>query len=420
MGAKVKKVRNSWTVVIHHNGRRTMRAIGPTADDKTRAEGVAEKVNASITLGQFGLGKPEQQPLPCEAELKRWIKIYGPTLKPTTKYLFNSMTRNHLGPHFGSKDMREIRQADLMEFVAMMQAKDKAPATIKNNLSFMRTVFNALIEDERLTKNPAKNLGKIMRNVQNAAAKETMVREAWTHEEASKLIGIAWEHEPRFAPFLELLFATGMRRGEAMGLKWADIDFESRKISIRRSITNQGLSTPKSGKSRQVVMTPRLAESLFDLLGERQRERITNGWPDTPEWVFCSEAGSAPDARNVQRVWYRVRRRATKQKIRPLPLHSARHSWATWAIQAGKNIRWVADQLGHADASTTLNHYAHAMREDDEDLSFADLGGDRRRNTATLAGIPNDENEESANYAQLQGNLARPERLERSTPSSAS
>jgi hypothetical protein len=81
-----------------------------------------------------------------------------------------------------------------------------------------------------------------------------------------------------------------------------------------------------------------------------------------------------------------------------LPLHSTRHSWATWAIQAGKNIRWVADQLGHADASTTLNHYAHAMHDDDEDLSFANLDGDRRRYTAT--GLKSSI-EESAKYAEL-------------------
>ena len=64
------------------------------------------------------------------------------------------------------------------------------------------------------------------------------------------------------------------------------------------------------------------------------------------------------------------------------PLHSVRHSWATWALQAGKNIRWVADQLGHADASTTLNHYAHAMPDDETDLSFLELNVAKRRYTS--------------------------------------
>ena len=96
-------------------------------------------------------------------------------------------------------------------------------------------------------------------------------------------------------------------------------------------------------------------------------------------------------------MWGRVRRRAVKEKVRALALHSARHSWATWAIRAGKNIRWVADQLGHADASTTLNHYAHAMREDDQDLSFAELDGAKRHNT-TLADYEILEN--GGNYAK--------------------
>jgi hypothetical protein len=78
--------------------------------------------------------------------------------------------------------------------------------------------------------------------------------------------------------------------------------------------------------------------------------------------------------------------------------HPARHSWATWALQPGKNIRWAADQLGHADASTALNHYAHAMPEDAEDLSFADLGGIGRHNTAQAAAT---RNENGCNYVDL-------------------
>ena len=92
-----------------------------------------------------------------------------------------------------------------------------------------------------------------------------------------------------------------------------------------------------------------------------------------------------------------VRNRAQKQGVRPLPMHSCRHSWATWALHAGKNIRWVSDQLGHSDASITLNHYAHAMPEDETDLSFAELGGARRLNTAK----PDDAVEaEARNYAK--------------------
>ena len=60
--------------------------------------------------------------------------------------------------------------------------------------------------------------------------------------------------------------------------------------------------------------------------------------------------------------------------MRPLRLHATRHTWATFALQAGKSVRWVADQLGHADPALTMRVYAHAMKEEETDLSFADFG----------------------------------------------
>ncbi len=109
-------------------------------------------------------------------------------------------------------------------------------------------------------------------------------------------------------------------------------------------------------------MPASLAAGLFDLLAQRRREAMTPGWPEVPAWVFCSEAGTDPTPRNIERVWYRLRRRAQKLGVRPLKLHCTRHTWATMASAAGKSVRWIADQLGHADPVLTLRVYAHAMR----------------------------------------------------------
>ena len=82
-------------------------------------------------------------------------------------------------------------------------------------------------------------------------------------------------------------------------------------------------------------------------------------------------ASSAPS--NINRPWVRVRRRAQAFGVRPLRLHHARHTWATFALLSWKNIRWVSEQLGHADPAFTLRVYAHVLREDEVDLSFADF-----------------------------------------------
>ena len=68
--------------------------------------------------------------------------------------------------------------------------------------------------------------------------------------------------------------------------------------------------------------------------------------------------------------------------MRPLKLHSTRHTWATLALGAGKSVRWVADQLGHADPALTLRVYAHALREEESDLSFAEFDAPGRPYTA--------------------------------------
>ncbi len=113
-----------------------------------------------------------------------------------------------------------------------------------------------------------------------------------------------------------------------------------------------------------------------------------------------------PDPSNVDRVWRRVRRRAQKQGVRPLKLHCARHTWATMALRAGKSVRWVADQLGHADPALTLRVYAHAMPEDGADVSFADFDAPKRPYTAPVDEEPHTE---SRNYAE---SMARREGLE--------
>jgi integrase len=150
---------------------------------------------------------------------------------------------------------------------------------------------------------------------------------------------------PRLHPALLFLFSTGVRRGEMLGLKWEDVDFDRREISIRRAITARRVTTPKSGRNRVIRMPEAIALELFDLLALRRRESLARGWPEVPEWVFCSTRGTAHEERNFERVWERLRRRAQKEGVRPLKLHATRHTWATLAVQAGKSFRWVADQL---------------------------------------------------------------------------
>lgn len=378
MASKVRFDRGAWWVFTHHRGTRKKKRVGPTKADKRQAEKIAEKINAAIALGTFSTApEAETRALPCDAELRRWHATYAPTMKATYAKLTLGLIDNHLVPYFGSIDLRDIRESDLLGFAQRMRSAGRSPGTIQNALSGLRRACSVLVREGLLTTNPAAGIGKIVSQIERATATETKEVEAWSRIEAEALLRVAVESEPRFAPFLMILLSTGMRRGEALGLKWTDIDLGAGYLTVRRSITLGGITTPKSGKARRIRLSPALTETLFDLLGERRRGSITKGWREIPEWVFCSEVGTAWEPRNVTRIWDRVRRRAQKEGVRPLKLHCARHTWATLALRAGKSVRWVADQLGHADPSMTLNVYAHAMPEEETDLSFADFTGRR-------------------------------------------
>ena len=407
MGAKVKFYRGAWWVDIHDRGKRKKKRVGPTTADKRRAADLVKTINARLTLGAFGLApKDEPPPLCCDGELRRWHTNYSATMKPAYRKLTHGLIENHLAPHFGSRDLRELREAELLDFIRVKLEDDLSPRFIRNALSVLRRVCNLLVREGVLPRNPAAGIGELMRRVGQALAVEVEEVQAWTPREIEGLLASARAHEPGFAPLLAVLLATGLRRGEALGLQWSDVDFDGGRVMVRRAVTSQGLTTPKSGKARRVAVPASLASELLDLLGTRRREAMGKGWPEVPPWVFCSESGSAPDPSNVERVWRRVRRKAQKLGVRPLKLHCTRHTWATRALQAGKSVRWVADQLGHADPALTLRVYAHAMREDETDLSFADFGGPGRPYTALLA-----EREEMEGRKRAES-LARREGLE--------
>ncbi len=420
MAAKVRWMQNAWWVVTHYQGKRKKKRIGPTKADKRRAEEIARKIDGALALGTFVPDGRQERPLPANVELRRWHTAYGPTFKPSYEAETIRIIEHDLVPFFGSKDLRELREPDLLDFVREKLDAGSAPKTIRNALSVLRRVLNLLERDGLLSRNPAARLGELMRRVDRRTAKEVQVVDSWSPQEVETLLTVAREHEPRFYPALATLFYTGLRRGELLGLRWEDVDFERRSIHVCRAYVKRRMTTPKGGRGRFVAIAPSLGELLIDVLASRRREALAHGWPETPEWVFPSNTGALIDPDNFDRTWRRVRRRAQKLGVRPLRLHCARHTWASLALESGKSVRWVAEQLGHADPALTLQVYAHVIPNEEPDLSFLDFCGPGRPYAAPP---PDDDRDDTGTSLVSVRNalkdVARPARLERATFRSA-
>ena len=150
-------------------------------------------------------------------------------------------------------------------------------------------------------------------------------------------------------PYLEL--ATGLRRGELLGLKWEDLDLERGDLRVKRQVSRiNGEVVEAPLKTKNAYRTLPLAEDTVSVLKE-QRKKVGSS-----PWVFPSPNGGPISPDSVLHMLHRVLKRAGLPKVR---FHDLRHTFATLALQNGVDIKTVSGMLGHFSAGFTLDTYAH-------------------------------------------------------------
>ncbi len=175
-----------------------------------------------------------------------------------------------------------------------------------------------------------------------------------------------------------LAILTGMRRGEILGLEWKDIDFEKNEISIERtSVYSEGLgvftkSTKTENSQRTVSFPNELAVVLKKYQKEYMKNRLKLGelWQDSGRLMV--QWNGKPMFPSTLSQWFK--KFLEKHNLPVITFHQIRHTSATLLIAQGVDIATVAKRLGHANNTTTLNFYTHAIQS--EDRAAADkLGG---------------------------------------------
>jgi integrase len=166
-------------------------------------------------------------------------------------------------------------------------------------------------------------------------------------------------------PIVALALATGMRRGELLGVQWGDIDLDAATLRVERSLeeTNAGLrlKSPKTKSGRRNITLPsETADMLRAYKIEQMRIRLVIGAgklePDT--LVFTDIHGKPLKPHTVSRAWRRV---VATRKLPTVTFHALRHTHASVLINAGVDILTISRRLGHSKASVTLDVYGHLI-----------------------------------------------------------
>ncbi len=346
--ACIRKRRGKW-VVDYRDAAGARRWV--TCETRRQAEAVLEEklrdtrqparpvVDLDITVGAYA---------------ERWLGLTAASIKPRTLETYQYALRFHLLPMVGAVRVRQVHKGQIKACLAQKLTSGLSRSTVRILHATLRAMLNAAVDDGVILANPAAKLGRQLRLVAPASARQEEIK-AMTREQLGAFLATAQECERRYYPLLLLLARTGARLGEAFGLWWEDLDFQTREIRVARAFSAGRIETPKSGHGRTVDMSQQLSSVLRRLQIERKAEMLKRGSKEMPPWVFCTEAGTPLDKSKVGKAFARVLKRAG------LPLHFSphclRHTYASLLLQMGVSSVYVQRQLGHASIKLTVDTY---------------------------------------------------------------
>jgi len=262
--------------------------------------------------------------------------------------------RVHILPVIGHLKLRDLTRRHVRELEDAKRTSH-APKTITLMRATLSSMLAAAIEDELLTVNVAVAVrsGRGRRGLKSGESAADAQR-PFNEIEIEQLLAGAANLEDR--ALLMLLARTGMRPGEAIGLKWTDINLTDREALIERGVFRGVIDTPKTGRSRKIDLSRDLCTTLAALRIERERLTLSRGWATMSEWVFVDPRGR-PFTHN-DAVSYRFDRALRRAGLSGHVCYDLRHSYASILLGRSISLLYVSKQLGHASPVTTLRHYS--------------------------------------------------------------
>ena len=319
---------------------------------KTQAEVKEKLAKALVEAGQVDFTKSGQYTV--GTWMDTWFEnVAKIKVRPSSHQTYKGYIDNHIKPNIGNIPLEKLTTMDLQKFYRKLltkgrverieskeQPKGLSAKTVRNINQVISSAMDLAVAQKIILTNPtdACELLKVERKEMQTVPAEQL--SAFLEE--AKRSGVYEMY------YIEL--ATGLRRGELLGLKWTDIDWKNGIIKVRRQVARvdgQIVEAPLKTKNsyRAVSISPQAIEVLLE------QKRKTND-----AYVFPSPNGGPISPDSVNNMLKRVLERASIPKVR---FHDLRHTFATIALQNGVDIKTVSGMLGHFSAGFTLDTYAH-------------------------------------------------------------
>ncbi len=331
------KFRNTWGIDFSFKRER----IRKTSPDNSKAGAQAyeavirQRLSRGETIKEIFDTIQKEHEQTFEVFAWKWYEVYAiPNNKDSELYRKKCCLRSNLIPFFGDTPLNKITAYQIEQFKAKKISSGLHPKTVNNHLTVLSSCLNSAKEWSILDSVPR------IKRLKTPPQKIDFL----TKDECSLLLrnstGV-WH-----AVFLTALKA-GLRMGELLGLDWADINWDAKTLTVRRSWCKykKGLVSPKSNKERSVPLTDGLYEML---LVAKQAEGP----------IFLDERNRRL---TDKRVVLELKKACLRSGIRPISCHKLRHTFASHLAMAGAPIVAIQQLLGHSDIKTTMR-YAHLSK----------------------------------------------------------
>ncbi|EDM79600.1 site-specific recombinase, phage integrase family protein [Plesiocystis pacifica SIR-1] len=324
----------------HPNGRRqTVRKVSPV-QTRRGAEAYERQLRNALLTGTYDKEAQADQAPTFRVFAREFQTNYVATNnKPSTQRSKERVLRLHLIPFFGYMRLDAIGPRHIERYKAT-KLKDYSRKTLNNHLTILRKLLETAREWGLIDKVPSIRWLK--------AAKPEF---RWLDfAEAERLLE-ASRCEPEWRMMILLGLRTGLRQGELLALRWQDVCFEARRIAVRQAVAEGILGTPKSGRAREVPLSP---ATLAEFVRHQARYRHLRS-----PWVFCQLDGDhAGEMLTKGMCKWPLRRARDRADLEALGWHDLRHSFASHLAMRGVPLKAIQELLGHSTIEMTMR-YAH-------------------------------------------------------------
>lgn len=285
-----------------------------------------------------------------------YLKIIAqPSVKPSTFYGYKTVVEKRLIPKFGHMKIKKFTPKIISSYYTELLKEGLTEEFIQYIHSILKMASKTAV-DWKYIKND------FMVTVKAPSRQKKNVN-TWSIDECNKFLNRMREQKDYIFMLYYLAIYTGMRRGELLGLKWENIDFEKKRIYVEHSlyyISGQGLvlQSPKtaSGK-RNISITNETIAELQSYKVKKQEQLLKVGMKLSGEHFVVSAFGGEPVNPNTihKQFLYDIKLAG----VRRIRFHDLRHTHATIMLEIGENSKVVSERLGHSNVSITLDKYSH-------------------------------------------------------------